>query len=377
MTNLNNRLAGVDGLRAIAAMWVVLFHVHAFSHVHIGFIPGLDLFLRSGSTGVSLFLVLSGFCLYQPFAAGRQGRFRTGAFFWRRCRRLLPAYYTSLAIFLPLSVVIGSWVGYPRLEPLQVTWQAITHVTLTHPLFPNTFYGVNGAYWSLGLEWELYLTLPLLIVGIRRFGVVPTVSAAIGCNLVYRLLLALAVSRGAVPAHTLLSDAVLPNLLPGRWAEFALGMVAAELYASGRISKVVTPAGLALIPLAVLSIVAQPLPISHLVFGVLFTCLLLMVLAQDNPIAGVLSWPPVVAVGTMSYSLYLVHQPIVGGLAYLIRVDGGASPAMTFIAVLAALPLIFGVAALLFVTVEKRTLSARTSSVRRVHPVAQAVPKAS
>src|ERR1700681_3962702 len=76
-----SRLPGVDGLRAIAAMWVVFFHITAFSHARFGHhFPGLDLFLRSGSTGVSLFLVLSGFCLYIPFAGGRQHRFHVREF---------------------------------------------------------------------------------------------------------------------------------------------------------------------------------------------------------------------------------------------------------------------------------------------------------
>ena len=83
----SERLPGVDGLRAVAALWVVLFNMAAFSHAQFPQVPGLDLFLRSGSTGVSLFLVLSGFCLYLPFAGGRAARFKVGEFFRRRCRR--------------------------------------------------------------------------------------------------------------------------------------------------------------------------------------------------------------------------------------------------------------------------------------------------
>src|SRR3954465_12363193 len=86
-----SRLSGVDGLRAAAALWVLLFHMRAFSGVQLW--PGIDLLVRSGSTGVSLFLLLGGFCLYSPYAGGRLSRFNARDFFRRRVRRLLPAYY--------------------------------------------------------------------------------------------------------------------------------------------------------------------------------------------------------------------------------------------------------------------------------------------
>src|SRR4051794_17084576 len=93
-----SRLSAVDGLRAAAALWVLLFHMRAFSGVQLW--PGLDLLVRSGSTGVSLFLVLSGFCLYSPYAGGRLARFNGREFFRRRIRRLLPAYYASLLVMV-------------------------------------------------------------------------------------------------------------------------------------------------------------------------------------------------------------------------------------------------------------------------------------
>src|SRR5262249_46897614 len=164
----SGRLPGVDGLRAFAALWVVLFHMGAFSGGPLW--PGIDLLVRSGSTGVSLFLVLSGFCLYLPYAGGRLDRFRTTASLRRRCARLLPAYYTSLAIVIVAHAVGGGLPGLPRMGAAELTGQAAAHATLTHQFMPSTFYALNGAYWSLGLEWELYLTLPILILAVRRFG---------------------------------------------------------------------------------------------------------------------------------------------------------------------------------------------------------------
>jgi peptidoglycan/LPS O-acetylase OafA/YrhL len=365
------RLPGVDGLRAIAAMWVVLFHITAFSHARFGHrVPGLDLFLRSGSTGVSLFLVLSGFCLYIPFAGGRQHRFHVKEFLVRRCRRLLPAYYTSLIFVLILNLGAFAWLGFRRLSPLQALWQAVAHALLIHPLFPTTFYELNGAYWSLGLEWQLYLSMPILIWGIRRFGIKPTVTAAVVCNILYGLTLGLMISHGVIAGGGLLAKIVLPNQLLGRWAEFAFGMVAAELYVTGQISHLMSRAKF-LIPLLIPAfLVAALLPGlhglvigagRHIMYGLVFFSLLCLVLGSNNVVARVASWKPLVVLGTMSYSLYLVHQPMVQSMAYVIHTNAHTSPQWTFLAVFALIPVIFVTAWILFYTVERRTLSAKRS----------------
>jgi peptidoglycan/LPS O-acetylase OafA/YrhL len=368
----------VDGLRAVAALWVVFFHIQAFSQAEFSHVPGLNLFLRSGSTGVSLFLVLSGFCLYIPFAGGRTGRFRTRQFLVRRCRRLMPAYYTSLALVLVLNLGVGVWLGLRPLSPTAALQQAAAHAALIHTLFPSTFYALNGAYWSLGLEWQLYISLPLLIWGIRRFGIRPTVLAVVACNLVYAIALALIVHRGLVTPNGLLATAILPNQLPGRWAEFAFGMVAAELYVTGRIRQAAS-AGPWLVPLVLaLLLVASHIPMvrevadgagRHIVYGSIFFVLLSLVLASNNMVSRLASWSPLVLLGTMSYSLYLVHQPLVAGIAYLAQAHAHTSPRATFLVLVALLPVVVFLAWVLFYTVERHTL---TSGRQSQAPVATA-----
>jgi peptidoglycan/LPS O-acetylase OafA/YrhL len=353
-----SRLPGVDGLRAVAALWVVLFHIEAFSGGHFS-VPGLNLFIRSGSTGVSLFLVLSGFCLYLPFAGDRQDRFRAREFFVRRCRRLMPAYYTSLVLVVVLYVVSGTRLGFSPLSLPEAIWQIATHAAMVHTLFPNTFYRLNGAYWSLGLEWQLYLTLPLLIWGIRKYGFSRTLSVAVGCNIVYGLALALVVHGGVIPAHGPLATYVLPNQLPGRWAEFVFGMVAAELYVTGHIGVWARRAWWIIPVLIPVAVAISGLPLSHMVYGAVFFSLLSLVLASDNRVSKAASWSPLVWIGTMSYSLYLVHQPIVQGIAYFALVHGHASPQRTFLVLITLLPMILFVAWVLFITVERRTLTSK------------------
>jgi peptidoglycan/LPS O-acetylase OafA/YrhL len=357
----SRRLDGVDGLRAIAALWVVLFHIRAFSGATLG---PLDLIVRSGSTGVSLFLVLSGFCLYLPIARNGPASFRAGKFMRRRATRLLPAYYVTLAVIVVVTMTAGGPLGLGTFSAPAMAIQTLTHVTMTHSLFPSTFYALNGSYWSLGLEWQLYLGLPLLVLGARRFGLVRTISAVVVVNVVYRLALQGAFALHAVSASSALGEDVLPNLLPGRWAEFAFGMAAAELFAAGHISRWASRAGwavLGLVPLTLVSVLAVGSPLEHILFGADFFLLLCIVLAGQNWVARLVSWRPLAAVGVMSYSLYLVHQPIVQSLCHVFLGLGG-SPRLVFIEVLLCVPAILGVAWLLFVTVERRTLRSSGSA---------------
>jgi peptidoglycan/LPS O-acetylase OafA/YrhL len=265
----------------------------------------------------------------------------------------------SLILAVALTVIGAGLLGYEHFTTLQLGWQILTHVTLLHTLFPSTFYSLNGAYWSLGLEWQLYLGLPLLVLGIRRFGLRITALAVITCNVLYRLGLALAIQRGLVAGDSLLATVVLPNQLPGRWAEFVFGMVVAELYATARLTRWAGQMKYALLALALLiplSILASGFALSHLIYGLVFSLLLAVVLASNNLVNQFCSWRPLVALGTMSYSLYLVHQPVIQGLAYLLLLYGHLSPNATFGVLVLLLPVILLLAYLLFITVEKRTL---------------------
>ncbi|MGH9076253.1 MAG: acyltransferase family protein [Acidimicrobiales bacterium] len=351
------RLAAVDGLRALAALWVVAFHIRAFSGGRLTAVPGLDLILRSGSAGVSLFLVLSGFCLYVPYAGGRLDRFRTGSFLTRRCRRLMPTYYASLVLVVAAYAIFGGRAGLPRSGAGSLAGQAVAHGLLVHQLLPSTFYGLNGAYWSLGLEWELYLTLPLLVVAVRRIGLSRTLAAVVGLNVAYRFLLAGAISHHLVAAHSVMATDVLPNLFLGRWAEFALGMAAAELYRTGRVQAWGRGLRWAALPLAAGALLTYGGTLSHLVFGAVFFCVLCTVLAGDNAVSKALSWRPLAGLGLMSYSLYLVHQPLVQVFAALLGAGHGTSPARVFLELVLLVPVIVLVAWVLFMVVERRSLA--------------------
>lgn len=352
-----NRLAGVDGLRAFAALWVVLFHVHLVSHASFPRVPFLDLFWTSGWTGVSLFLVVSGFCLYLPFAGGRQSRFHTLSFLRRRALRLLPAYYLSLALVVPLHLAFAkSLGGTAGLTTTGTLWHALAHATMTHIFFGDTFYSLNGVYWSLALEWEWYAALPLLVLVAARWGTFRAAFAAIAINLVYSSGLQLAIAEHWL-GNDLVAGAVLPNQLYGRLAEFALGVIAAELYVSGRLGW--TRRVRSFVPLALPAVVlAYNLPFSTIVFGGIFFVVLCVVLSGEGYVARGFAARPVAALGLMSYSLYLVHHPLLKVMGALIHRATHAGPNLEFVLLLASVPAIGVAAWLFFLVAERPTLSA-------------------
>jgi len=169
------RLRGIDALRGAAALGVVLYHaVEQGKHV----LPN-NLFqypLRAvqfassfGYIGVFLFFVISGFCIHLQWAkaqaAGVEPDIRFGAFWKRRIRRLYPPYIITLLLFLLLTAAtVGIDVTHFFLYDLGM------HLLMLHNLDPHTCYTINGVFWTLAIEEQLYLAYFLLLFIRVRWG---------------------------------------------------------------------------------------------------------------------------------------------------------------------------------------------------------------
>jgi peptidoglycan/LPS O-acetylase OafA/YrhL len=151
------RLPGLDLLRCIAIVWVMLFH----SFVVGGLGPDFEWLSRFGWMGVDIFFVLSGFLIGSQLLRTLQ-QARTPSlsdFYWRRAWRILPAYAVVLALYL----------AFPALREapgLEAAWQ---FATFTLNLFID--YGSHQAFshaWSLCVEEHFYLLFPLIAIGLSR-----------------------------------------------------------------------------------------------------------------------------------------------------------------------------------------------------------------
>ena len=314
------RLAYVDTLRGFAALWVFLLHIHGYwlDNVRPPALTADGLLVRVmgfGGAGVDIFIVLSGFCLTLPLLRGGSMRsLDARRFFRRRAYRLLPAYYAAVVLVMALELVPAL---QERLVARPLTGvDVVTHLTLTFPFFSETLGSVNGSLWSISLEATLYLGFPLLLLIHRRW----RMRGALLTTLAVACIWALFAAWWGTQPHPM---GFLPDpgkLFPARWFQFALGMWAATLVASAspaprsmvrdrssRTAWLVLPLATAV---GVVGYAAGWGAVSALGFGVTAVCLLVAFAHVPSRIfeRGPLRW--LTALGVISYSFYLLHQPV-------------------------------------------------------------------
>jgi peptidoglycan/LPS O-acetylase OafA/YrhL len=217
-----NHFPCFDGLRALAASAVVIFHVAATTGLNARH-PTLGAYTaRLGGIGVAIFFVISGFLLYRPYALAhlsREAAPSTAPFYRRRFLRIFPAYWVAFTVYafvLQLQSVHGVRQG--------VLYYGLFQVYDRHRVLTGL-----AQTWSLGTEVSFYLALPLLAVVAHRLaaGRKPTGRAR---PMQGELVLLGSLYLGAVAFRTLLLLVAPPSAgyaitwLPARLDWFALGI---------------------------------------------------------------------------------------------------------------------------------------------------------
>jgi peptidoglycan/LPS O-acetylase OafA/YrhL len=163
-----NTIAVLDGVRALACLFVIAYHMMLIfvQDIKILRMDKLPVFfgaiLNAGDTGVNLFFILSGFLLFLPYARAILFEQQKWPSFWRfyvkRIMRILPAYYLSLLLMILLF--------HPAyLQPRNLP-RVLAFVTMFMDSGKTTFKEINGPFWTLAVEWQFYLWLPFIALGI-------------------------------------------------------------------------------------------------------------------------------------------------------------------------------------------------------------------
>jgi peptidoglycan/LPS O-acetylase OafA/YrhL len=337
----SRRLAGLDGIRALAALYVVADHVflrsfHGYPADHA---PFWAAWLIYGRFAVVVFIVLSGFSL--ALSPARQGwRLRSVAVFaQRRAWRILPPYWAALAFSLAVAWLIIPQPGHgmPDVRSVVVNGLLVQNLVAAH--------SPNAAFWTLAVEAQLYLLFPLMLLLVRRSGAVALVTTV-----------ALIVAAiGIVSPHIGGVNTLVLQSAPDLVALFAVGILAAGIVSAGEARRSWPWHWLALAAVApVLAVLwwrgsvwtGHHLFWVDLALGPAVGCLLAG-LATGRParLLRALDARPMRGLGSFSYSLYLIHAPIVAIICQRI-VAGHVAPGVPFFLVSLAivLPLTIGFA---------------------------------
>jgi peptidoglycan/LPS O-acetylase OafA/YrhL len=295
----------IDGLRAVAVAAVVLFHAG---------VPGF----ANGFLGVDVFFVISGYLITGLIWTDLQaGRFSLAHFYERRARRILPA----LLLTCGLSLVAAWFIMAP---PVLVEFAG--HLAAALLFGSNIVYWLQAEYfatsaqllpllhtWSLAVEEQFYLVYPLALLAIGRASDQTKIA-----------LLAALAAASFVAAAVLTSRSVDASfyLLPTRlWeltagALLAVGELRRRTAGSPDLSSMasapwISAVGLGVIVASAMSVWPQGSHPGFATLGPVFATCAIIAFGSSRQSAGwLLSTRPVVAVGLISYSLYLFHQPV-------------------------------------------------------------------
>jgi peptidoglycan/LPS O-acetylase OafA/YrhL len=364
LSSQNQRLAFIDFLRGFACLWVIGTHAHAgWTNVYRPtssdnlFQSALIWFLGLGGKGVDLFIVISGFCLTYPLikVTNDDIHFKPldlKRFLIRRSQRILPTYYSVLLV-CTLALSAGL-----KFAPYQGPGDLLPYLFLVQNWIPSHTARINGTLWSVAMEAQLYLTLPLILILLKRFRHYPILVLLVVTSALFGIL------SKFIQFDTVVNP-FATTAMPVHFGEFVLGIIAAITVKKGQSVRPLPLLTLAIVCglIGGLGHIARGGPIisglGSTVWGITF-CIVIILLSKlnneiwdSNPVTKLVS-----RVGLISYSMYAIHFPIMIVLERYKNVFG-TQPWQQFSAfMLIGFPSVLLASLVLFQLVEKRSIPA-------------------
>jgi peptidoglycan/LPS O-acetylase OafA/YrhL len=352
------RVDCLDGLRGLAALWVLIGHAHLLTGFAVPIIGDPDL-------GVDLFIMLSGFLMVFHYQRRRDREpweaSSTWITFWvRRYFRIAPLYYVMLVAALTLGplvydarMAIDAFNGVrPQLAERYLDGSLanyLAHLTFLFGLSPHFAYRTALPDWSIGLEMQFYAALPFVMIVIGRIGWIKGVVAAAVCGLAIAYIL-----------NRLGIRFPMPTFLPLKMHVFAAGMLLAGALRTDRARAFQFAA------VAIVLVLAPVGGLHDLMHETVRVALVLIFFAfihthrlpefaarRLRPVGAWLGNGFFHTLGELSFGAYLIHlmvmQPVI---AYLIRTADVSDPVRWALTLAITVPIVYGLAWLGYTLIE-------------------------
>lgn len=296
----------LDYWRGIAALWVMIFH--GFGEPQKGIPPhalseAIRYVAQFGWLGVPIFFVISGYCIAASvYRAHTKGQISPNQFLLDRATRIFPVYWGAFLFTIVLNLIASPFSSIPFWQSFPKSWQSwIGNILLIQPYINVPYYGI--VYWSLVVEVGFYLIVALLLFLAQRYGYK---VALLSCLL-------LSCISFFFPSDFAVQSVVL-------WKDFFCGILVFTALLGRHNSNVwlrntsLFALGLFL-ALGLLSI--QPIWDQHVLnagslwFTSLFAITLYFIYPIDRQLSCVANLQWLQFSGKISYSLYLLHVPLI------------------------------------------------------------------
>jgi peptidoglycan/LPS O-acetylase OafA/YrhL len=301
----------IDGLRAIAVIPVIFFH------------GGLSLF-AGGFVGVDVFFVISGYLITNIIIKDlHDENFNLIEFYERRARRILPALFSVMLFCMPLAWIwlmpndmknfSESLISASLFSSNFLFWKESGYFDISSELKPLIH------TWSLAIEEQFYILFPLFLIITWRFG-----TKVLTSLLIIIFFISLALGHWGAFNHPTAAF----FLLPTRGWELLLGCLIALFLWQGnqrfslRFSQILSTSGFFLILFSIFFFdKSTPDPSLFNLLPTLGTALIILFAVKGTLIYSFLSNKFLVGIGLISFSIYLIHQPLFAFTKYKFQTE--------------------------------------------------------
>ncbi|WP_052878630.1 acyltransferase family protein [Vibrio coralliirubri] len=297
----------LDGLRALAVIAVMTYHANLE-------VFNLQIF-QGGFFGVDVFFVLSGYLITAIIRRDMEkGSFSFLSFYWRRAKRIIPVYFFVLMISLLgayLFFDIVSWKEFSKSLKSALLFYSNNYFLIQDGYFANNERETLLHTWSLSVEWQFYLIFPLFIFLLSKIAHRYTFSIILASSL-----LSFVFSYTEIFVFSNYDFAFYS--LSTRWWELSTGALITYINRESILEKINNNVLEVIMMTSVFILMFMmffvdskaPHPSFHALLVIIATSSYILFANKGELITDVFSLKPIVFLGTISYGMYLWHQPI-------------------------------------------------------------------